>query len=50
MSPDNAINERDSLKGQVRFLRSVVIGLIGLLTSVLFEELESLVVPWKVKN
>jgi conjugal transfer pilus assembly protein TraE len=30
MSPDNAINERDSLKGQVRFLRSVVIGLIGL--------------------
>lgn len=30
MSPDNAINERDSLKGQVRFLRTVVIGLIGL--------------------
>jgi len=30
MSPDTAINERDSLKGQVKFLRVVVVGLMGL--------------------
>lgn len=30
MSPENAINERDALKGQVKFLRVVIVGLIGL--------------------
>lgn len=30
MSPENAINERDALKGQVRFLRVIIIGLIAM--------------------
>lgn len=30
MSPENAINERDALKGQVKFLRVVIVSLIGL--------------------
>ncbi len=30
MTPANAINERDALKSQVKFLRVVIVGLIGL--------------------
>ena len=43
-------NSWELLQVDYMFVGVVVIGLIGLLTSVLFEELESLVLPWKVKN
>jgi NitT/TauT family transport system permease protein len=43
-------NSWELLQVDYMFVGVVVIGLIGLITSVLFEELENLVLPWKVKN
>ena len=43
-------NSWELLQVDYMFVGVVTIGIIGLLSSVLFEELENLVLPWKVKN
>jgi ABC-type nitrate/sulfonate/bicarbonate transport system permease component len=43
-------NSWELLQVDYMFVGVVTIGIIGLLSSVLFEELENLVVPWKIKN
>ena len=43
-------NSWELLQVDYMFVGVVTIGIIGLLSSVLFQELENLVIPWKVKN
>ncbi len=43
-------NSWELLQVDYMFVGVVVIGLLGLISSVVFEEIENLVLPWKVKN
>lgn len=43
-------NSWELLQVDYMFVGVVMIGIIGLLSSVLFQELENLAIPWKVKN